>query len=169
MLVKRICNIISTIIIIGLAAIAILLLAPKLLGYESMVVVSGSMEPEIHVGSMVYVKEADPTTLKEGDIITYHISSDTVVTHRIAAVNAEQQEFVTKGDANNTEDANPVKYENVIGKTEKTIPYVGYISMYLKTPLGIAAACGVIFIMIILMVLPELFSKKKEKNTEKKA
>lgn len=163
-MLKKICNVLIGIIIICLLIIASALLLPGLFGYKSFAVISGSMEPGIPVGSIVYAKETPFDELKVGDVISYSLSGDTKVTHRIAAVDQKNQNFTTKGDANDTEDGNPVHYQNVIGKVALSIPFLGFLSVYIKTPLGIAVACGIIFVMIILNFLPEVFEKDKEKT-----
>ncbi len=168
-MIKRVCNILSTILLLVLLALACLLFVPNLLGYQSFAIVSGSMEPAYPVGSIVYAKEAPFNELKEGDVISYSLSGDTKVTHRIVAIDEEKQQFTTKGDANNTDDGEPVSYKNVIGKVAFSVPYLGYLSQYIRTPLGIAIGCGVIFIMIILNFIPDILGEEdNKKNKEKK-
>ncbi|MCP1111200.1 signal peptidase I [Ohessyouella blattaphilus] len=168
---EKVCNFISTVIIAILFLAAAALLLPKLLGYESMVVISGSMEPNIPVGSIVLAKETEPSTLEAGDVISYYISKDTVVTHRVVKVDAEKQEIVTKGDNNNAEDANPVMFENVIGKVRLHLPYVGQLSLYIRTPLGIGVGCSVVVVLLLLNFLPSIWKagEKEEKKPKKEA
>ena len=161
-MIRKICNTLSTLILIALAALALLLLAPRFLGYETLAVLSGSMEPEISVGAIVYTKEVDPEELKAGDILTYQINGGTMVTHRIVEVDAAGKQFITKGDANDVIDGSPVNYDQVVGKAEFHVPLIGYISIYIRTPLGIAAVCGILFVMLLLNLLPELFEKKEK-------
>lgn len=155
-MVKKVCGLLNGIIILCLALIAILLLVPTALGYKSMAVISGSMEPDIPVGSVVIVKDVMPKNLKTGDVITYQISEGTMVTHRINSIDKDKEEIVTKGDVNDVADANPVKYDRVIGKMAACIPLLGYISIYIKTPLGIAVVCGIISALILLNFLPSI-------------
>ncbi|MGF6989854.1 signal peptidase [Lachnospiraceae bacterium PM6-15] len=166
-MVKKICNFLSTFIIILLAVAALALLLPRVLGYQSMVVVSGSMEPEIHVGAIALVKEAEPQTVKVDDVITFYISSDTVVTHRVVEIDSEKQEFVTKGDANNEVDANPVKFSSLIGIVATSIPYAGYVMMKIRTPIGIAVACGLLVLLLVLIFLPGILSEDEESTNKK--
>lgn len=133
-----------------------------------MAVLTGSMEPNYHVGSMVYVKEVEPETLKEGDVITFRISDNTVVTHRIVEIDKEAQTVTTKGDANNANDGNPVAYANIVGKADFNIPYLGYLAIYAKTPVGIGAICGVLVLIILLTFLPEILSGDEEEEKYKK-
>lgn len=163
---SRICSILSTLIILAFAVIAVLLIVPMAMGCKNMAVLSGSMEPEIPVGSVVFVKETDVNTIETGDVITYRLSGETMVTHRVVKVDKETQQFITKGDANETEDASPVAYSDVIGKDWFHVPFLGYLSIYIKTPLGIMAVCGVLIVLILLNFLPGVLGsgEKEEKK-----
>lgn len=161
-MLKKICGFLSTILLIVLFALAVLLIGPTLMGMKSMAVLSGSMEPNIPVGSIVYVDDVEPSTLQTGDVITYSISGSTMVTHRVVEVDAENRSIITKGDANEVEDGAPVAFSQVVGKMKLHVPLLGYISIYIRTPLGIAAACGVLIVVVLLTFLPEVF-KKEEK------
>ncbi|WP_416326573.1 signal peptidase I [[Eubacterium] hominis] len=163
-MLKKICNAFIGVIIVCLLIIASALLLPGLFGYQSFAVISGSMEPGIPVGSIVYAKEVPFDDLKTGDIISFTVSGNTKVTHRIQGIDKEHQSFTTKGDANNVEDGDPVSYQNVIGKVALSIPFLGYLSVYIKTPIGIAVACGVVFVLLILNFLPEVVEKDKKKE-----
>lgn len=164
-MLKKVCNIFISIILVCLVVLVGLMFVPQFIGYKSFAVVSGSMEPNIKVGSIVYAKNTNFSDLKEGDIISFRLNGNTNATHRIVKVNKEKQQFTTKGDANNSEDANPVNYKDVIGKVTLTIPLLGFISVYIKTPLGIAIGCGILFVLIVLNFLPDILEKdnKKEK------
>ena len=167
-MLKRICGILSGIIVLALAVLAGLLIIPKLMWYEEMAVLTGSMEPKYPVGTLIFVKEADPNTLEVGDVITYHLDSNTVVTHRIVEIDKEGQTVTTKGDANNANDGNPVPYSEIVGKEHFKIPYLGYVSMNIKTPKGILAVCVVLIAMILLTFLPEIFSPEEEEALKTK-
>lgn len=167
-MLKKICGFLSGIILVVLALLAGILIIPKLMGYEEMAVLTGSMEPEYPVGSLIYVKEKDPETLQVGDVITYRLSGDTVVTHRIVEIDTEAQTVTTKGDANESNDGQPVAFDSVVGKAEFKIPYLGFISMNIKTPKGILAVCGVLVAIILLTFIPEIFSDEEEKENGKK-
>ena len=166
-MLKKICSILSSVVLITLALIAAALVVPKFLGYNQFAVLSGSMEPNIHVGAIVYAKEAEATELAVDDIITYRISGNTMVTHRIVAIDEVSGTVTTKGDANETEDAAPVSYENIVGKYAFNIPYLGYISIYAKTPLGIGAICGVLIVVILLNFLPDALTEEENKDKKK--
>ncbi len=167
-MLKKICGFLSGALLIVLAVLAGILIIPKIMGYEEMAVLTGSMEPNYPVGSLIFVKEEDPENLKVGDVITYRLDEDTVVTHRIVEINQEEQTVTTKGDANSDNDGSPVSYPNIVGKAQFKITYLGYIAMNIKTPKGIIAVCGVLVLIILLTFIPEIFSDD-EKEEEKKA
>lgn len=132
-------------------------------GIKSFVVLSGSMEPVLPVGSIVYTKEQ--STYIKGDIISFSNGTGQTVTHRIAEVT--ESGFVTKGDANNAVDNTPVTSDQIVGSSLFTIPYVGNIMNFVRTPVGFIA-----FIVVpsVLFILSELWTIKKEleKEIEKK-
>lgn len=164
---SRICSILSTLIILCFAVVAVLLIVPMIMGCKNMAVLSGSMEPGIPVGSVVFVKETDVNSIEAGDIITYRLSGETMVTHRVVTVDQENQQFITKGDANETEDANPVAFSDVVGKEWFHVPLLGYLSIYIKTPLGIVAVCGVLIVLILLNFLPGVLGSEEKKEEKK--
>lgn len=169
-MLEKICKVLSTIIMVVLLILAVLLIGPKLLGFQGYAVLSGSMEPDIPVGSIVYDKEVEPETLKTGDVITYQLSDNTLVTHRIISIDENTEEIITKGDANDVEDGAPVSYSKVVGKMSFSVPLIGYITIYGKTKLGIAAVCGVIVVLLLVNFLPDIFKedeKDDSENTEK--
>lgn len=164
-MVKKICNILSTIIIILLACIAALLIVPKIIGMQAMAVLTGSMEPKIPVGAIVFVKEVSWDELKVGDVVTYNLNGGMYVTHRIIAKDEDTQGITTQGDANETADSLPVPYTNILGRMAFEVPQLGYISIYAKTPLGIAGISAVVLVVILLIFLPDVLSgQKKEKK-----
>lgn len=164
-MVQKICNILSTLILIVLIGLTSVLFLPRFMGYDIFAVVSGSMEPNIHVGSVVYAHEVPFEELEVGDVISFNMGDASRVTHRIVAIDTENQSFTTKGDANDVEDGSPVLYEHVIGKVALSIPMIGYISVYIRTPIGIGVAVSVALLLVILNFLPDALSKdSKEKK-----
>lgn len=121
---QKICNVLSGIILAVLVLIAAALLVPNLLGYKSLAVLSGSMEPEIPVGSIVYAKGVDAGELAVGDVITYRLNGDTLVTHRIEEIDPESQEIITKGDANENSDGAPVSFSSIVGRVAFHLPFL---------------------------------------------
>lgn len=145
---------------------------PSMFGITSMIVMSGSMSGDapdhIEVGDMIVTRAVDTTTLKVGDIITFMQNGETTVTHRIIGIN-EDGTFLTKGDANNSEDQEPVKHEEVIGKFMYRIPKLGDVAMFAQSPVGMLVFIGVpVVIYIILdMIVKGKNNKAKKKEQEK--
>ena len=156
-------NIISTLIVILIVILAILLGGVRLVGLRPFAVLSGSMEPAYHVGSLIYVKACDPADVEVGDPITFVLDEDlNVATHRVIEIDAENQHFYTKGDANNAPDGAPVYFKNLIGRPVFTIPYLGYFSNWITTPPGMYVAIAAAGVFIILLFLPDVLKKADE-------
>lgn len=166
--IKFIWNTITTIIVILMIALIALLWGSKLIGYEALIVQSGSMEPNYHVGSLVYVKAVEPETLKVGDVITFELGGGVYGTHRIVEVVRENGtlSFVTKGDANEVEDQNPVLAEDIMGQVKFTIPELGFLVNYIQQPPGTYIAICAVALILLLTIIPDfIFS---ENSGEKK-
>ncbi len=161
----KIKDIISGILVAAIFIVAVALVGARIIGYGVYTVVSGSMEPAYSVGDLIYVKKVAPAEIKVGDPITFVLNDDLVVaTHRVVEIDAENQHFYTKGDANESPDASPVHFKNLIGKPVFKIPFVGYISNWIKTPPGIYIAFGGCAILLAIVFLPDLFTGKQEKS-----
>ena len=166
-------SVISTILLIIVIIFAIALAGVRLIGITPYTVLSGSMEPTYHVGSLVYVKKADYKTLKAGDPITFMLNEDTIATHRIIEVVSDPEDpetirFRTQGDANENPDSGLVHYKNVIGKVSFSIPYLGYVANFVQKPPGLYVGIAVIVLVILLMFLPDILGGdgKKKKQEE---
>ena len=164
---KKLWSVLSTLIVIAVVALAILLAGVRVVGLTPYVVLSGSMEPTYHTGSLIYDKKVDPFTLKEGDVITFMVSEDTLATHRIVGVVPDEDEpgtirFRTKGDANDAEDGTLVHYKNVVGTPVFTIPYLGYFSNWITHAPGKYIAITAAVVFLILLFLPDMLKKADE-------
>jgi len=171
--VKNIWNIVTSIIVALAVLLAIALVGVRLIGFQVFTVLSGSMEPTYHVGSLIYVKDVDYTELEAGDVITFMLDEDTVATHRIVEVVPDETDssvlrFKTKGDANAAEDGSLVHYKNVIGTPVFTIPKLGYVANYIQNPPGMYVAISAGAVLLLLIFLPDLFSKDEKEGTKKK-
>lgn len=130
------CTVAGTLILVATLAAAALMALPPAIGWEQRTVLTGSMEPEIPVGSMIYVAPADPAELAEGDVVTFENESGDIVTHRVESNRAVEGELITKGDANEGEDLAPVPYSAVRGKVVLAVPYLGDVLGALASPVG---------------------------------
>lgn len=145
----------------------LLIAAPLILGYHPVVVLSGSMEPAFPVGSIIYYKETPCDKIQAGQIITFHAGDGgSLVTHRVVENRQLSGEFITKGDANNTEDPNPVAYQDVAGRAaERAIPFAGYFVTYGKHPLAIGVMGG---ILVLGILFDRTADAEEEKDSGKK-
>ncbi len=158
--VQKVWNAVTTVLVILVVVLALLLVGVRLVGLRPMCVLSGSMEPTYHTGSLIYVKPCAPEDVQVGDPITFVLNEDLdVVTHRVVSIDAENQHFYTKGDANAAPDGAPVYFKNLIGRPVFTIPYLGYVSYWVSNPPGMYLAIALALVLIILTFLPDMLRK----------
>ena len=158
-------KVLSWIVIAAIVAF-LAIAAPILAGFHPVVVLSGSMEPAFPVGSIIYYHSCNFEELKVGDVVTFQ-AENSLVTHRITAVNEVSRTVNTKGDGNSTEDPVPVEEDEIVGKAaDFAIPYAGYFVTYGKEP---AAIAGMAVILLVDYVLEKIYSGQKgEKKFENK-
>lgn len=158
---------------IGLIAVLLVVSVLPITGnYKVFVVLSGSMQPEIKMGSVVMVKPHSTSSgqadYKIGDIITFgEISkTKTPTTHRIVEMRAVEGKYLytTKGDANNAPDQNEVNQDKVIGKVLFDIPYVGYAVAEARKPIGFTIIIVVPAVIIVYDEIKKIISEIKNKN-----
>ena len=173
--IKRIWNCATTALVAIVVVLALLLAGVRLIGMQVFTVLSGSMEPAYHTGSLIYVKDVDYTQLKDGDVITFMLDEDTVATHRIVGVVPDENDptvirYRTKGDANEAEDGTLVHYKNVIGSPVFSIPKLGYVTNYIQNPPGTYIAISAGAVLLLLVFLPDLLfsDEPKEATGEEK-
>jgi signal peptidase I len=158
---KVIYNIIFVLLLVS-ASFILLTTYDVIPGFNFYVVMSGSMEPEIHTGSVVGIREEEE--YKEDDIVTVQMpyAQNETYTHRIIEVREPEEDnedttFITKGDANETADGDPVSEEQILGEVFVSIPLIGYLVSFAKKPMG----------FIILVILPTVIIATSEINAIK--
>lgn len=146
---------------------------PSVLGITPMVVLSGSMSGDapdhIEVGDLIFIDKVEASDLEAGDVIAY-MEGQIVVTHRIVEVQTDENNnllFITKGDANNAADQNPVKEEALVGIYKSRIPKVGDFALFLQTPLGMILFIGVPLLAFIIydIVRRQQYANRENKRT----
>ncbi len=169
--IKKLWNFTTTVLVILVAVLAILLAGVRVFGLQVFTVLSGSMEPVYHTGSLIYVKEiADNRAIPDGTVITYMLDENTVSTHRIVAAVPDETDptvvrYRTKGDANDAEDGKLVHYKNILGTPVFSIPYLGYVANFIQTPPGSYIALSAGAVLLMLVFLPDiLFSEEEPKE-----
>lgn len=168
-ILKIILKTLSTVLVTVVILLAVLLAGTRVIGLTPYTVLSGSMEPTYHVGSIIYVKDVDPAELNVGDPVTFRLSGGTIATHRIIEIQndgASQLSFRTKGDANKSADGlSPASA--IIGKPVFSICYLGYVSNFLQKPQGIICVVGCTAVVLALSYMVDaLFLNQKKPDSE---
>ena len=164
-MISRIFKIAYYLVIAVIAVIAIFLILsvfPLKSGYGTFIVLSGSMEPKIHAGSVVAIKTQ--RDYQVGDVITFgeNTKKKKPTTHRIIEVKRNNQDdivYITKGDANNAADQQPVGEDKVLGKVFLSIPLIGYAVASTQKPIGFIL---IIVVPAVIIIYDELQNIKKE-------
>jgi len=161
--VAAICSALGTILLIIIIVLCIPVTIPKALGYEAYTVVSGSMAPAIPTGSLVLIDKVEPHDVQVEDVIAFYGGPDSnaIITHRVVDNRVVMGEFITKGDANEENDMNPIAYDEFIGKVAISIPGLGLAAQILTSQEGKIAAVCVIVLAVILHVLAGMMERRE--------
>ncbi|MBQ8994415.1 MAG: signal peptidase I [Oscillospiraceae bacterium] len=159
--ISVILRVLSTIIILLVLTVLIPISVPKLLGYGTYNVVSGSMSPEIPVGSLILVEQTEVSELASGDIIAFY-RNGIVVCHRILENDAYRQMLTTKGDANESADFEEVSYGQVIGKVARHFALLGAVGEYLTSSSGKLFAIELLALALLLNIIGTKLKEKTE-------
>jgi signal peptidase len=121
------------VIVAVVALLAVAVLVPRAIGATPYTVLTSSMEPSMPAGTLVVVKPVDVGDISVGDVVTYQLESgrSAVVTHRVVATAvtmAGEQVFTTRGDANDSPDADPVRPVQIRGERVYFVPHVGRLT-----------------------------------------
>lgn len=158
-------RVLANIILVTVIFLCVPITVPRLFGYQIYTVISGSMEPDIPLGSLVYVHERDPETVVEGDVIAYYGNKDgAIITHRVVYNQTVVQNFVTKGDANEREDTIPVSYDRLLGVVVKTIPKLGAVMTAFTETKGKLLAAGLLIVAVFLHIFAGALAEKKNRS-----
>lgn len=127
---------------------------PTVFGYSAAVVLTGSMSGTIEPNDLIVTR--GQAEYRQGDVITYANPYSTV-THRIVQITDDG--YRTKGDANNTEDSETVLPEQVIGRVVLTVPKIGGVILFLKSPLGMLCMLAA---FVLSIELPQIIKRLKK-------
>jgi len=143
------------------------LTVPKAFGVRIYGVLTGSMAPAYSIGGVVYVMEEDPQNITVGDVITFTMGSNTeyVMTHRVAKI--VDGNFITKGDANNAVDPEPVSFDRLIGKTVFYLPGMSGVAEFVNSQTGRYVFIMLFALAFICWVVADMIcpSDRKAKNS----
>lgn len=152
-------------LMIGVAGLFLLPMLPIEHNIELRIVQSGSMEPNIMTGSLVMVQPRDE--YRVGDVITFNSRSAKVpTTHRIVDSYVEDGRtmFITKGDANEEADAEPVARGEVKGLVQFAVPRLGYILEFTRQPIGFGLLIVLPAFLIILSEIEKIWIELRRKR-----
>lgn len=146
-------NFIGILLMVAIILILVPLTVPKLFGVRIYGVLTGSMTPTYPIGGVIYVVEKEAEAINEGDVITFRMGTDTehVMTHRVVEI--EGNCFITKGDANEDTDPEPVAFERLIGRVAFYLPGLAKVTEFVNSVTGgcvmimLFAAAFILFIM----------------------
>jgi signal peptidase len=136
-------------------------------GYQMLAVRSGSMTPEMAVGSLAVTEHFPAANLQVGDVIAFHPPGqpDIVVTHRIVAREVQQSPgqppvatLITKGDANPAPDPWRLVASGSSELRIAVIPGAGYALTILGDPSGRMAVLIVPALLLAISLLVELWA-----------
>lgn len=156
---KRFIALLSSLALALVMAIAVVSFVPRAFGYMSFAVLSGSMEPELPVGSMVFVRQVEPTDIAVGDNATFYRSDGAVVTHQVYEINPATQMIGTQGIANKNadgsimHDAERTPFSRVIGTVSFCVPYLGFVNAYCTTMPGLLVVVAVLALLIAASIV----------------
>ncbi len=147
----------ATLVVVALFCAAIVL--PRFVGVVPYTVATGSMEPDLPVGSLVYTEPVDPVELLPGDVVTFSMTRQdgAAVTHRVVSNDLDERQLVTQGDANTAPDPEPVPYESVRGKAVFSVPVLGVIASGLSSGGGKLALAVVVVGALVLCFAADRF------------
>lgn len=146
----------------------------SLFGYKMYIVNSDSMAAtDFKAGALILVKEVDPSTLQEGDIITF-MSQDSnsfgeTITHKIRRLTTDAEgnpAFVTYGTTTGTDDETLVTFPYVLGQYQKQIPGLGIFFNFLKTTPGYFVCIFTPFMLIIIYEAVKFFNLFRQYKQE---
>jgi signal peptidase len=146
---------------LGAAAI---LVVPRLLGWQTVTVMSGSMAPAYAVDAVLAVDAVSPADLRVGDVIAFQPEADRpMITHRVVAIEntAGNLTFVTKGDANEDPDSTPVASSAVRGRVVFGVPHLGLFVRATHNPIGFGA---LVIVPGIVLIGQEVLSIRRNRR-----
>ena len=122
---------------LAVATLVFVVLAPRIVGWQLVVVSGGSMEPTIHFGSVAVMREVEARPAA-GDVVMYSDPARPghVITHRVVVVSGDGSLLTTRGDANPANDAAPIPVSAVRGRYLFSVPYTGRFVTWMHTRQG---------------------------------
>ena len=161
---RVVASVLGVLLVTATAGALTVALYPTVTSGSAMAVLSGSMSPDYPVGAMVFTRAVEPADVVVGDVLTFQRLSDPaeLVTHRVIAVDssAGAPVFITKGDANNAADLDPVPASAVQGRLWFGVPELGRAAAILHSPQGLG------FLILLICAVVAVFPGKRPEPTD---
>lgn len=173
MKILKIAYYIVLVVITFFALLLIISIFPIAGNIKILSVLSGSMEPTLHTGSVIIVKPI--SNYKIGDVITFgpNTKTQTPVTHRISDMRVVDGNiiYITKGDANDSPDIREIQKKDIIGKVLFSVPFAGYAVDFAKKPFGFVLIIAIPAVLIVYDEIRKIWQeitklKSKKKDSE---
>ena len=147
---------------------------PSIGGIFPMIILTDSMAPEFESGDLIICHDEDAENVQEGDVICFYDpagNGTTTVTHRVTKVTTDENgnlAWQTKGDANNTEDAQLVPAEKLVGVYQTKLKGVGNVAMFMQTTQGliICVICPIILLIAYDVIRRRIYEKSRKRDTD---
>ena len=160
-------QIIGIVLLVMAVSILVFVLYVKITGGMLLSIQTGSMRPFLHKGDMTIVHKVASTSLRLGDVVTFINPNNPkqTITHRIVQTphTLGGQTFQTKGDANAVADT-PIPASRILGRVEHTVPRAGYVSDFIRTPIGLASIIYVPALVVVGLEMQKLTQYYKQQQ-----
>ncbi len=146
---------------------------PSLGGKFPLIVLTDSMYPDIKSGDLIICHTEDPEAIKKGDVIAFFDpagNGTSIVTHSVAEVTEidGKTAWITRGIANNTNDAMPVPADKLVGVYQTRIPGLGKVVMFMQTTAGliVCVVCPIVLLIAWDIIRRKKYDKTKDADTD---
>ena len=157
----KLCHLYQKVCLVILTMCAIIFALPLLFGYSCYAIESESMEPTLSKGMLIYVRPVKNNEFMLNDIITFeHLGN--LYSHRVVGIDNNQHLLTTKGDGNRFNDGIKVSIGNIKGKVQFSIPWAGYLLIYMKTVEGIILGSLIVSLFIISIMISTIGDGDRE-------
>lgn len=163
--IRRVLDLTLVALVVSVLGLVLAVNLGPAVGHQFIVIRGGSMEPTVHLGSVIEISSVQPADLRPGDVVTLKEANGVVVSHRITRiVNAPDGMYIeTKGDANNAVDPTLSPVSAITGRADFTVPGLGYIIWMLTTFTGVLSILGLGMMMLFsIWLLEELEEDERE-------
>ncbi len=154
---KKLLSWVTSIIIAAVVLSVIVLHIPQFFGMTPSVISTYNMQPDCSYGSVVFALETEPEQIEYGDIISFYYGNDReILTNKVVDINFNEKYYTVEESSNASENTQKqVPYDDLIGRVKFYMPFIGYVSIALKTMMGKIMLGVVIVLAIISFFIPE--------------